>query len=349
MALVEQTTERFAEAMQETDVAMLQAGNPDGVVVAFGQNAIIINGIAIKRKQPDDPGIADKQHEIMVRSLHNIRMRVADTNARLATVGVAVRNVSLPTRHEIHRHGDTAADATVFALSSQVKHNVLGRVAIFLESWANDIVYGEPFSTTNAKEFPTAVRWEKNSANPIWYVETGRKFNVVFHLKRLEVFQRGLVTNVDELIAAANELSETSHARELRFELSLIYSNGKGRGDPAEIPVASNDSTTSQFKPGKCISFDSEGKQFTNLFTQFNPSNPKDYYSSSCNNGKVVFTDVCFRFDALSSNCKVNDGSFRFLVRCEHGALRSLVNWSRLSPPFKVVARPRASAIPTTV
>ena len=277
-------------------------------------------------------------------------MVVSDTGGNGSAIG------STTTTTTTFAGGDAAGDTSerpryatpgrkLYRIGSAHTHALLGKVRLVCASWSDNV----KLDSTNRRVgrdkqhsgFPHVVRLGK-SGNVELYVEHARTFDLCAEIRYI---CGGVFPDTHELLDRANqmEIPTTSDSSDLRFELYLIYSSGDGRHGDDEKPFASDDER-SHFRPGACIAKDDTGNTCTNLFANFNPSHPREVFYGTCKNGKIVFRNISFRKDALSSNVTTNNGSFRFVIRATHPSLKDLVNYNALSPEFFVGARVRATA-----
>ena len=334
----------------------------DGVVgvglATDGSDRLLINGENIPNKRPR--GLSedemDRCYEKMHQQLTKAAKRIVEKDEIIKAVRCAIGGTSTAvvvcdataaaqTTVDGNRHTPQRATRVQYTISKDHRHAILGQVRLKCTSWADNIQF-QGSDRLMAREkynsgFPHAVRIGKSGANE-FYVEHGRTFDICCEVKYL---RGGVFTESSELLKHANEWMQNGAAdvAELRFEMYLIYGSGDGRHGNLERPFASTDER-SHFRPGMCLAKDNKGNTRTNLFTNFNPAAKTDVFYGTCKNGRIVFSNIKFRKDATSSNVQINDGSFRFLIKAMHPALRDLVNYTALSETFFVAARVRPTA-----
>ena len=231
----------------------------------------------------------------------------------------------------------------MYTVSGDHKHAPVGQFRIQFTSWAKNATFADGQRMINRHRhhsgFPHALRLSGCNAVETWAV-TMSPFDVCAEIRYL---QGGKCENTDVLLAHANEWvgGTSADASELRFEMYLINARGDGRYGAAERPFACDDER-SQFRPGVAMGRSATGKNVTNLFKNFDTKTcASETFYGTCKSGMVVFKDVVFRSDALSSNVALGDGAFRFVVRATHPALKDLVNFTAITEPFFVGARIR--------
>jgi len=258
--------------------------------------------------------------------------------AFLGTETTGVRS-SMPPDRSVLPESETAQPLNplrmLYTFAPSSTRSILGNVQLVHWSWASDIKVEQGASEASFKPvhptraFPTAVRVDNGLIN--WHVEHNRPIEVQF---RLVYASGGIVYDMRDVMAATNSMGELPE-QALEFELSLIYSNAKGTRNKADKPHFDH------FKPGKCFGIDACGNKVTNLFNGFQPGLPEQVFSATCKEGNIIFSDIKFNNDVLSSNCAVNGGCFRFLIAAKHKRLQNVVNFIATTPAFRVMARVR--------
>jgi len=367
-----ETDRRKVTAMSDADLLRLAYGN-DVVLAPDGSETLLIGGVRFpkKRIRTLSDGECDEHYEQMHTQLLKAAKLIVEKDQTLNVVRRALENATAGGTTTAGTAAGTTAAVTgtdadddsdawppqprppplqqpgrrLFTIAKDHDHAVLGTVRVRCVSWSDSIQLNESVRIVARDKlhsgFPHAVRLGRSGANE-QFVEHSRSFDVCAEIKYL---CGGVFKDTNEILDHANAwtASSTVDASELRFEMYLIYASGDGRrGRDDDKPFASSDET-SHFRPGMCFAKDSTGKTCTNLFTNFNPKNSKEVFYGTCTRGKIIFSNLQFRKDALSSNVLAGDGSFRFVIRATHPSLRHLVNYTTLSEKFYVGARVRAT------
>lgn len=357
-----------------TDSEFLRESYGDEIVFSSdGSDTLLMNGVLLPKKRPrglsqdEMDELYDKMHHHLVKAtklvsekdntINNIRLALGGGNGDDTTLQNGHSSTALVVCDASDVANPAIAKATtatprmkpgrkMYTIAKDHRHAILGKVRLRCTSWADNVEFkGDTRIITREKGhsgFPHVVRIGKSGATE-YFVEHGRTFDVCCEIKYL---LGGVFTDSSELLNHANQWmpSNVADVSELRFEMYLIYASGDGRHGNSEKPFASTDER-SHFRPGVCIAEDYKGNTCTNLFTNFNPNNTNEIFYGACTRGRIVFNNIQFRKDALSSNVLAGDGAFRFVIRAKHPSLRDLVNYTALSQQFYVGARVRPTAV----
>jgi len=350
-----------------SDADFLRMAYGDDVVIAPDcPDTLLISGVKIPKKRPlgrsedEMDACYDKMHEHILKAakrifekdqLINAVRRALGSNGDqtgnpIATSGTSCIDIDGADADSVAKNAHFPSPQAqngrlLFTIGADHRHALLGKVRLHCASWAENVQIGGDVRIVTRKKshsgFPHVVRIGRSGAMES-YVERGRSFDVCAEIRYL---LGGVFTDSTELLNHANEWKPSGTDSAFRFQMHLIYAWGDGWNGDCEKPFASTDER-SHFRPGTCLGKANNGAMYTNLFTKVNPNTNEVFYGT-CTQGKVVFKNVTFRPDALSSNVLIGDGSFRFVIRATHPALRGIANYTALSEKFYVGARVRST------
>ena len=355
-----------------SDAELLRQAYGDEVVVSGDESTtLLIDGVAFPKKRPRE--MTEDEQDEMYAALHSKVLKTAQALAQKQSTLGSIRALLNGRASGVLAHHDAAETAVaepekddvtsrtlvlapgasqpavsrprrMYTVASDHVHAMLGKVRIKFVSWmdeANLTSTGRIVYRGRHSGFPHVVRMSRCNATECWVTATS-PFDVCAEIRYLKGSQ---CTTTDELLAHANDWigGTSADLSELRFELHLINATGDGRYGASERPFACDDER-SQFRPGVGLGRSADGKNVTNLFKNFDPAtSTSETFYGTCSHGRIVFKNIVFRSDVLSSRVKTGDGAFRFVIRATHPALKDLYNFTAITDPFFVGARVRCT------
>lgn len=345
--------------------------------------SIVLEGVEIgaKRKRGSSEADQDKVHDLMYTEVEKLQQKVNRQNDVLqrvrtsittldtddvvqskpgvscTTTAIVVYETGVPDAPKPDVVSDAVAPCTIksvpraFTLAPTHKHAFLNNVILNVESWVNDRTFveaGKVLNATNDIDFPHRIRWERSGPPMRWVETTPRKTQLVVSM-RYKNTKGSLMDNEYIILRHANALlpPDCAKLKELKFICYLVTADADNGHDPRFRPKTSM--KNSIFKnPASCLSY-YNGEYTSSFFHHGEGTVPVTKYNGTMYQGRVIFKDICFSEQCLTSKTvNVNDGVWRLCVKASHPGLTNLVNFSVLSPPFSTGRRVRAIKVKST-
>ena len=247
--------------------------------------------------------------------------------------------------HRAPRSG-AASMPRAFVLASNHKHAYLNRIRLLVQTWAAKELTLAPGGIANCSDdsgFPHRVRRENDGAVALWVETSPRKFNLKLSINIMMGTDR-ITCNDDAMIlhhANAMLSKDQPKPTELKFTCYLLNGNAPDGYDPASRPKTSVEAPLFKHQDACLINYN--GQYVASFFHSTNHKPPVTAYSATMTNGQIVFKDICFADQCLSSGvASGRDASWRLCIRATHPALCNMMNFCVMTPPFFTGRRVRA-------
>lgn len=350
-----------------------------GHVDVDDDGAVLIDGVRIGTKRRCDipTNEQDQIYETLAEHVSKLARRVKTLETVLQTVKNTVDIVSAPKTVTANNAGsddvasvDSASCTTLsiggateqataaapgavpFVLSPLHPNAYLNRISISVKSWADEhhtITNGSILSSVNEFEFPHRIRWENNGMPSTLWVETfPRRFNLVATLCIEVGGDRIRCTDSAKILHHANKMipAHMPQINELKFVCYLVYGDAQNGYKNGCRPKTS--SKEPLFKnPESCLSL-YNGNHIPAFYHTTANKKPVSLHNGTLLDGRIIFKDICFSQQALSSCVLINDGAWRLCIRATHPALTNMLNFSVLTNTFYTGRRVRAVKIKST-
>ena len=326
------------------------------VVDVDDDGAVLIDGVRIGTKRRCDIPMVeqDQIHDALSEHVSKLARRVkllesvlSSVQTTVGRVGVVVENDAGSDESKTTRTIDKTTvvpNAVPFVLSPLHPNSYLNRISLHVHSWANEdpTIKGPLLSSVGEFDFPHRIRRENSGMPPTLWVEVfPRRINLVVKLSIDVGGDRMRCTDSTTILYHANKMlpDHIPKLTELQFGCYLVYGDTQNGYQNGCRPKTS--SKEPLFKnPESCISL-YNGNHVPAFYHTTANKKPVTVHNGTLVDGRILFKDICFSQQALSSCVLMTDGAWRLCVRAMHPALKNMLNFSVLTSAFYTGRRVR--------